>query len=106
MLEVADNLERAFEVAGEDAKRVQELDLDRARALLGSLLDGLGLTDKILVQVRPPGAARCLLSDGRLHNEQLWRCTAAASCSGAFRRGPLRWLCRCSSRTAWSATGR
>ena len=51
MLEVADNLERAFEVAGEDAKRVQELDVEQARKLLGSLLDGLGLTDKILLQV-------------------------------------------------------
>ena len=50
MLEVADNLERAFEVAGEDAKRVQDLDADRARTLLSNLLNGLGLTDKILLQ--------------------------------------------------------
>ena len=54
MLEVADNLERAFEVAGEDAKRVQELDAERAKSLLSSLLDGLGITDKILLQACTP----------------------------------------------------
>ena len=54
MLEVADNLERAFEVAGEDAQRVQELEPERARTLLGSLLNGLQMTDRILLQVGRP----------------------------------------------------
>ena len=52
LLDVADNLERAFEVAGDDAKRVESLEPEKAKSLLRSLLDGLQMTDKILIQVR------------------------------------------------------
>ena len=50
LLDVADNLERAFEVAGEDAKQIESLEPEKAKSLLRSLLDGLQMTDKQLIQ--------------------------------------------------------
>ena len=44
-------------MAGEEAKQVESLDPEKAKKLLRSLLDGLQMTDKILVQV----TARCRL---------------------------------------------
>ena len=46
-------------MAGEEAKQVESLDPEKAKTLLRSLLDGLQMTDKILVQV---SACRRLLT--------------------------------------------
>ncbi len=53
MLDVADNLERAIGIVDSRSEDTEELDLEKVQALLTSLHDGVKLTDKILVQVRP-----------------------------------------------------
>lgn len=57
LLDVADNLDRAYSTiqeevtSGVDAKG-QEIDRDRALSLLRSLLEGVKMTDNILLKVR------------------------------------------------------
>lgn len=61
MLDVADNLQRAADAVPASAlDGSEELDAERVQKLLRSLVEGVNMTDRVLMQVCRVGAARCL----------------------------------------------